>query len=96
MLEIVLLFRADNKSIAEIKDNNNERWTIKQMEAQRKSLEARLESLKREGYKDDIITFEELGVDAIFLDEAHEYKNLSFTTKMTRVAGINPNGAKKS
>ena len=83
-------------AIAEIKDNNNERWTIKQMEAQRKSLEARLESLKREGYKDDIITFEELGVDAIFLDEAHEYKNLSFTTKMTRVAGINPNGAKKS
>lgn len=83
-------------AIDELKFNNGEQWTVKQMERQRKSLEARLETLKREEYKDDVITFEELGVDAVFVDEAHEYKNLDFTTKMTRVAGINPIGAKKS
>lgn len=83
-------------AIDEMKRNNNDNWSIKQMESQRKSLEDKLEQLKRDEYKDDIITFEELGVDAIFVDEAHEYKNLSFVTKMTRVAGINPNGAKKS
>lgn len=78
------------------KKENGNSWTVKQLERKRKSLVSKMEELKRDGYKDDVITFEELGVDALFVDEAHEYKNLSFTTKMNRVAGINPDGAKKS
>lgn len=71
-------------------------WTVKQMEGKRKQLETKLKDLQRSEYKDDIITFEETGIDAIFIDEAHNYKNLSFNTKMTRVAGINPVGSKKA
>lgn len=82
--------------IEEIKEQKGERWTIKQQEAQLKSLNARLEKLRNADYKEDFITFEELGVDALLLDEAHEYKNLDFTTKMGRVAGINPIGSKKA
>lgn len=73
-----------------------EKWTVKMLESARKRIDEQLESMQREEYKDETINFEELGVDCIMVDEAHEYKNLSFTTKLGRVAGINPVGAKKS
>lgn len=82
--------------IADAKSSEGEHWTVKQMEAKRKQLEVKLKELQREDYKDDIITFEETGIDAIFIDEAHLYKNLSFNTKMSRVSGVNPNGSKKA
>lgn len=78
------------------KSMNSEKWTIKQMESTKKKMQAELEELENEEYKDDVLNFEELGIDCIFIDEAHNYKNLSFTTKMTRVAGINPEGSKKA
>jgi len=83
-------------AIEQMKYDKNENWTIKQMEAQKKRLEAMLEKDQRDDYKDDLITFEELGIDCVMIDEAHLYKNLSFTTKMSRVAGINPNGSKRA
>lgn len=82
--------------IEEFKNMNGERWTIKQMESTKKKMQTALEELQNEDYKDDVLNFEELGIDAIFIDEAHNYKNLSFTTKMTRVSGINPEGSKKA
>jgi len=84
------------KDISELKKKNLEKWTIKQQEKMLKSLNAELKAMIDDKNKDDIITFEQLGVDALFIDEAHHYKNLAFHTKMTRVAGINPSGAKKS
>lgn len=82
--------------IEEFKNMNGEKWTIKQMESTRKKMQTSLEELQNEDYKDDVLNFEELGIDCIFVDEAHSYKNLSFTTKMTRVSGINPQGSKKA
>lgn len=82
--------------IAAIKDERNEKWSVKQMEAQERQLRTKLEILSNTEYKDDVITFEELGVDCLMIDEAHNYKNLSFTTKISRVAGINPNGSNKA
>ncbi|MDD3414206.1 MAG: DEAD/DEAH box helicase family protein [Lachnospiraceae bacterium] len=82
--------------IASLKYEKNETWSVKQMEAQEKQLRTKLEILSNEDYKDNVITFEELGVDCLMIDEAHNYKNLSFTTKISRVAGINPNGSNKS
>ena len=84
------------QAIKAIKEANGERWTIKQMEKKVKQLEYKLENLANEKIKDDVITFEELGVDALFVDEAHNYKNLDFDTKMSRVAGINNTGANKA
>ena len=84
------------QAMEDLANEKGEKWTIKTLETARKRIEEQLQSLQREEYKDDIITFEELGVDCIMVDEAHEYKNLSFTTKLGRVAGINPDGAKKS
>lgn len=66
------------------------------METQEKNLRAQLEKLTNEDYKDDVITFEELGVDCIMVDEAHNYKNLSFNTKIGNVSGINPQGSLKA
>lgn len=83
-------------AIAAIKSENGDNWSIKQIESTKKSLEAKMDKLANEEYKDDVITFEELGVDSIFVDEAHNYKNLSFNTKISRVAGINPNGSNKA
>ena len=82
--------------IEEFKSMSGERWTVKQMESTKKKMEAALEELQNEDYKDDVLNFEELGIDCMFIDEAHNYKNLSFTTKMTRVSGINPQGSKKA
>ena len=83
-------------AIAEMKDNNGERWTIKQMEAQKKKLEEQIKELTEESRKDDLITFEELGIDSIMVDEAHGYKNLAIFSKMNNVSGISSTGAKKS
>lgn len=62
-------------AIAEMKERSQERWTIKQMERQRSTLEEQLEKMADEERKDDLITFEELGIDSLMLDEAHAYKN---------------------
>ncbi|MCM1497888.1 MAG: DEAD/DEAH box helicase family protein [Clostridium sp.] len=62
-------------AIEEIKNQNGERWTVKQMESQKKKLEEQLKSLSDESRKDDLITFEELGIDSIMVDEAHNFKN---------------------
>ena len=82
--------------IEEAKAQNGERYTIKQLEKSRKSLQAKLEKLNDQSRKDDVVTFEELGVDKLFVDEAHGFKNLFLTTKMRNVAGIGQSEAQKS
>jgi len=82
--------------IDEVERSNGERFTVKQLERTRKSLEARLEKLQAEGRKDDVVTFEQLGVDRLFVDEAHNYKNLFLYTKMRNVAGLSTTDAQKS
>ena len=82
--------------IAEVQASGGERFTVKQLERTRKSLEARLEKLQAEGRKDDVVTFEQLGVDRLFIDEAHNYKNLFLYTKMRNVAGLSTSDAQKS
>ena len=82
--------------IQELKEEQGARWSIKQMEASKKNLEAKLEKLQASHKKDDVITFEELGVDRLFVDEAHNYKNLYLYTKMQNVAGISQTEAQKS
>lgn len=71
-------------------------FTVKQLEKTRKSLKLRLEKLRAEDRKDDVVTFEELGVDRLFVDEAHAYKNLFLFTKMRNVAGLSTSEAQKS
>ena len=83
-------------AIDELKEKNGERWTIKQMEAQKKRLEEQIRSLADESRKDDLITFEELGIDSIMVDEAHNFKNMAVFSKMTNVSGISSGGAKKA
>lgn len=82
--------------IQDLKNNNGERFSIKQMEKTKKSLEARLAKLNDTSRKDDVVTFEELGADRIFVDEAHYYKNLFLYTKMRNVGGIAQTEAQKS
>ena len=82
--------------IAEVQASGGERFTVKQLERTRKSLEARLEKLQAEDRKDDVVTFEQLGVDRLFVDEAHSYKNLFLYTKMRNVAGLSTSDAQKS
>ena len=82
--------------IAELKEANGERFTIKQMEKSKKRLEAKLAKLTDTSRKDDVVTFEELGVDRLFVDEAHFYKNLFLFTKMRNVAGLSQTEAQKS
>lgn len=83
-------------AIAAAKLREGDRFTIKQMEKTRKSLEGRLEKLNNAVQKDDVITFEQLGVDRLFVDEAHAFKNLFLYTKMRNVAGISTSEAAKS
>lgn len=83
-------------AIEDMKDRNGERWTVKQMESQKKKLEEQLKKLSDESRKDDLITFEELGVDSIMVDEAHGFKNLAIFSKMNNVSGISSSGAQKS
>lgn len=82
--------------IQEYKHDRSQNFTVKQLEKTRKKLEARLQKLNDDFKKDDVITFEELGVDKLFIDEAHGYKNLYLHTKMRNVAGIGQSEAQKS
>ncbi len=83
-------------AIEQAKADNGERYTIKQMEKTRKSLQTRLEKLNDTSRKDNVVTFEQLGVDRLFVDESHNYKNLFLYTKMRNVAGIAQTEAQKS
>ena len=83
-------------AINELKANAGENFSIKQMEKTRKTLETKLEKLRSDERKDDVITFEQLGVDRLFVDESHFYKNLFLTTKMRNVAGLSTSEAQKS
>lgn len=83
-------------AIRDAKDNDGERYTIKQMEKTKKNLEAKLKKLTADDKKDSVVTFEELGVDRLFVDEAHGFKNLFLHTKMRNVAGISQTEAQKS
>ena len=82
--------------VEEYKHDRNQNFTVKQLEKTKKKLETRLEKLNDDFKKDDVITFEELGVDKLFVDEAHGYKNLYLYTKMRNVAGIGQSEAFKS
>lgn len=84
------------EGIADTKANGGEHFTVKQMERTRKGLEAKLKKLQQRERKDDVVTFEQLGVDRLFVDEAHNYKNLFLYTKMRNVAGLSTSDAQKS
>ena len=82
--------------IGELKQNRGERFSIKALEKSKKQLKVKLEKLNNQSRKDDVVTFEELGVDRIFIDESHYYKNLFLYTKMRNVGGIAQTEAQKS
>ncbi len=82
--------------IAEAKRNRGDNFTVKQLEKSKKSIKAKLDKLNDQTRKDDVVTFEELGVDRIFIDEAHYYKNLAAFSKMRNVGGISQTEAQKS
>ncbi len=82
--------------IMEIKRNRGDRFSIKQLERSKKQIQAKLDRLNDQSRKDDVVTFEELGVDRLFIDEAHYYKNLAAFTKMRNVGGISQTEAQKS
>ena len=84
------------EGIQEVKDSGGERFTVKQLERTRRNLEARLEKLQANHRKDDVVTFEQLGVDMMFVDESDNYKNLFLYTKMRNVAGLSTTDAQKS
>ena len=84
------------EGIEELKNSRAERFTIKQLEKTRKSLEAKLKKLQDDSRKDDVVTFEQLGVDRLYVDEAHSFKNLFLYTKMRNVAGLSTSDAQKS
>ena len=84
------------EAIREAKEEDGDRFTVKQLEKTKKNLEARLKRLTESKKKDNVVTFEELGVDRLFVDEAHSFKNLFLHTKMSRVAGIAQTDAQKS
>ncbi len=96
--KIILEDRIDTilDSIADAKANRSENFTVKQLEKSRKSLELKLKKLNDQSRKDDVVTFEELGVDRLFVDESHFFKNLFFFTKMRNVGGIAQTEAQKS
>ena len=84
------------EGIEEVQASGGERFTVKQLERTKRGLEARLEKLQAEHRKDDVVTFEQLGVDRMFVDEAHNYKNMFLYTKMRNVAGLSTSDAQKS
>ena len=84
------------EGIEELTESHGEHFSIKQLEKTKRGLETRLEKLRAEHRKDDVVTFEELGVDRLFVDEAHSYKNLYLYTKMRNVAGLSVTEAQKS
>lgn len=94
----LLQIQIDNitQAIGNIKSESGQKWSVKQMESQKKKLEQQLQTLINEGRKDDLITFEELGIDSIMVDEAHAFKNLAIFSKMNNVAGISSFGSQKA
>ena len=84
------------EGIAELKRNRGENFSVKQLEKSRKSVKQKLQKLNDQSRKDDVVTFEELGVDRLFIDESHYYKNLYLYTKMRNVGGIAQTEAQKS
>lgn len=82
--------------IEELKASGGERFSVKQMERARKSIQLKLDKLNDQSRKDDVVTFEELGIDRLFIDEAHYYKNLAAFSKMRNVGGISQTEAQKS
>ena len=96
--QIILQQQIDEimNGIEQAKSQKAERYTIKQMERTRKSLEAKMEKLNDQSRKDDVVTFEQLGVDRVFVDESHYFKNLFLMTKMRNVGGIAQTEAQKS
>ncbi len=84
------------EGIRELNENNGERFSIKQLEKTKRNLEARLTKLLHSKKRDDVVTFEQLGVDRLFVDEAHNFKNLFLYTKMRNVAGLSTTEAQKS
>lgn len=84
------------EGLAELKRNRGENFSIKQLERSKKSIRQKIEKLNDQSRKDDVVTFEELGVDRIFVDESHYYKNLFLYTKMRNVGGIAQTEAQKS
>nr|WP_243271659.1 SNF2-related protein [Enterocloster clostridioformis] len=83
-------------AIAEMKEVQGAKWGIKDMERQRKNLESQILSLRNDAKKDDVLDFEQLGIDALFVDEAHVFKNLSIFSKIRNVAGISTNGSQRA
>ena len=83
-------------SIEEAAHQAGQNYTIKQLEKTKKSLQARMKKLNDQTRKDDVVTFEQLGVDRLFVDESHSFKNLFLYTKMRNVAGISQTDAQKS
>ncbi len=96
--EVILQRQIDDImfGIQEAKSAKAERYTIKQLERTKKSLETRLAKLNDQSRKDDVVTFEQLGVDRIFVDESHYFKNLFLATKMRNVGGVAQTEAQKS
>ena len=97
--QVAMIDRQIDELILEIelvKEENGEQYTIKQMEKTKKALENRMERLNDQSRKDDVVTFEQLGVDRLFIDESHNYKNLFLYSKMTNVAGVAQTEAQKS
>ena len=82
--------------ISELKESGGEKFSVKELERSKRGLESRLEKLRADDKKDDVVTFEQLGVDRMFVDEAHNYKNLFLYTKMRNVAGLSTTDAQKS
>ena len=82
--------------ISELKESGGEKFSVKELERTKRGLESRLEKLRADDKKDDVVTFEELGVDRMFVDEAHNYKNLFLYTNMRNVAGLSTTDAQKS
>lgn len=83
-------------AIKQARESNGEYFSVKQMERSKKTLQVRLDKLNDQNRKDDVVTFEQLGIDRLFVDESHNYKNLFLYTKMRNVAGISQSEAKKS
>ena len=84
------------RAIELAKQEEGTNWSVKQMESKKHQLESKIKELNNESIKDHVVTFEELGVNAIFVDEAHLFKNLEIFTKMSNIAGINTNGSQRA
>ena len=88
--------RQIDEIIEALEESKEDKFTTKELEKTKKRLKEKFEKLVNDDKKDDIVTFEELGIDKLYIDEAHNYKNLQFITKMSNIAGINSKGAEKS